>query len=132
MNQKEIYTRIFLKQSNIAINELSIKTYMPKWWKNSRTKDTGGLRLTDEGYDFLKDELDIRMYEVPYKADTEFTTQVIIWLDQFIDCPYYLSQRCMYVTDERKALELSLFSGDIRKYGMTKALKKNKKDQDNG
>jgi len=132
MNQKELYTRIFLKQADIAVNELSIKTYMPLWWKNSRTKDTGGLRLTDEGFDFLRDELDIKMYEVPYKADTEFTTQVIIWLDQFIDCPYYLSHRSMYVTNEKKALELSLFSGDIRKYGMIKALKKNKKDEENG
>lgn len=132
MNQKELYTRIFLKQADIAVNELSIKTYMPRWWKNSRTKDTGGLRLTDEGFDFLRDELDIKMYEVPYKADTEFTTQVIIWLDQFIDCPYYLSHRSMYVTNEKKALELSLFSGDIRKYGMIKALKKNKRDEENG
>jgi hypothetical protein len=37
----------------------------------------------------------------------------------------------MYVTNEKKALELSLFSGDVRKYGLMKALKKNKKDEKN-
>ena len=30
----------------------------------------------------------------------------------------------MIVTKEKKALELSLFSGDVRKYGLTKALKR--------
>jgi len=128
MNQKELYTKIFLKQSNIAVNEISIKTYMPKWWKNTRTKDTGGLRLTDDGFDFLKDTLQVKLYEIPYSVQMEFTTQVLIWLDQFIDCPYYLGNRSMFVTNERKALELSLFSGDVRKYGLTKAVKKNKKD----
>ena len=99
---------------------------MPKWWKSNRTKDTGGLRLTDDGYDFIIDTLDIKMYEVPYSVNMEFTTQVIIWLDQFIDCPYYLGPKSIFVTDERKALELSLFSGDVRKYGLMKAIKKNK------
>lgn len=126
MNKKELYTKVFLKQSNIAVSELAVKTYMPKWWKSNRTKDTGGLRLTDDGYDFIIDTLDIKMYEVPYSVNMEFTTQVIIWLDQFIDCPYYLGPKSIFVTDERKALELSLFSGDVRKYGLMKAIKKNK------
>ena len=44
---KETYTKVFLKQSGKSINELSVKDYMPLWWKNTRSKDTGGLRLTD-------------------------------------------------------------------------------------
>jgi hypothetical protein len=33
----------------------------------------------------------------------------------------------MVVTDERKAVEISLFSGDVRKYGITKALNRQNK-----
>jgi hypothetical protein len=52
------------------------------------------------------------------------TTQVIIFLDQFIDCPYYLDNTAIHVTNEKKAVELTLFSGDLRKYGITKAMKR--------
>jgi len=128
MNTKEIYTKIFLKQADIAVSDLSVKEYMPLWWKNNREKKTGGLRLTDAGFDFLIEKVKLKTYEVPYSANFEFTTQVIIWLDQFIDCPYYLGTHSMHVTNEKKALELSLFSGDVRKYGIMKALKKNKKE----
>jgi hypothetical protein len=54
------------------------------------------------------------------------TTQVIIFLDQFIDCPYYLTNRSIIVTNEKKAVELTLFSGDLRKYGLTKAMTRSK------
>jgi hypothetical protein len=49
-------------------------------------------------------------------------------MDTFIDCPYYLASNGIIVTDEKKAMELHLFSGDIRKYGLTKALSRQKKD----
>jgi hypothetical protein len=50
------------------------------------------------------------------------TTQIIIFLDKFIDCPYYLTKDGILVTNEKKAVELALFSGDVRKYGLNKAL----------
>ena len=45
MNWKEIYTKIFLKASDKSIGDLAIKEHLPVWWKNTRAKDTGGLRL---------------------------------------------------------------------------------------
>jgi len=60
------------------------------------------------------------------------TTQVIIFLDKFIDCPYYLTQKAIHVLGEKKAVELTLFSGDIRKYGLNKAMTRSKKLEDNG
>jgi hypothetical protein len=48
-------------------------------------------------------------------------------MDNFIDCPYYLGSKGIIVTNEKKAMELHLFSGDIRKYGLTKALGRHKK-----
>jgi len=128
MSNKEIYTKIFLAQSGKTINETALKDYMPLWWKNTRVKEEGGLRLTDEGFRYLKEELDLATYDIPYPNDFKFSTNVLIWLDNFIDCPYYLDSGGMIVTNEKKALELHLFSGDIRKYGLTKALKRQKKD----
>lgn len=128
MNWKETYTRIFLKQLDKSINEATLKEYMPKWWQNTRQKSEGGLRLTDEGLRMVIEDINVSTYDVPYPPDFELTTQTIIFLDQFINCPYYMGRRGITVLDEKKALELHLFSGDIRKYGLTKAMKRQIKD----
>jgi len=127
MNWKATYTKIFLKQLNIAISEATLKEYTPVWWQNNRSKETGGLRLTDEGIRVLTDDVQLATYDVPFPKDFELTTNALIWLDQFIDCPWWLGRHGMVVTDERKAVELSLFSGDVRKYGITKALNRQNK-----
>jgi len=128
MNWKETYTKVFLKQAGKSITELAVKEYLPLWWKNTRDKESGGLRLTDAGYEFIKEQIDLQTYEIPYPQNFELTTNTIIWMDNFINCPYYLSNRSIIVTDEKKAMELSLFSGDVRKYGLQKALTRQKKE----
>jgi|SRR6056300_300848 hypothetical protein len=120
MITKESYTKIFLKQANISLGQNTMKEYMPVWWKNTRR--LGGLRLTDEGFEFITEKLEIQTYEVPFPVDFTLTTQVIIFLDKYINCPYYLAEDGIVVTNERKAMELMLFSGDIRKYGLNKAI----------
>ena len=125
MNKKEIYTKIFLKEMSKSTDSVTLKQYMPIWWQNTREKDIGGLRLTDEGFNALK-SIELATYDVPYPKDMPLTTQVIIFLDQFIDCPYYLTNRSITVTNEKKAVELTLFSGDIRKYGLIKAMNREK------
>jgi hypothetical protein len=119
MNWKETYTKIFLNQLGKTSNDITVKEFFPLWWKN--TRENGGLRLTDEGFDILT-EIELATYEVPFPKDMPITTQVIIFLDKFIDCPYYLTNRAIHVTSEKKAMELHLFSGDLRKYGLTKAM----------
>ena len=109
-------------QANISIGENTMREYMPTWWKNSRSKGSGGLRLTDEGLSFIKDKLQLQTYDVPFPNDFNLTTQTIIFLDKYINCPYYLADDGVIVTNEKKAMELMLFSGDIRKYGLNKAL----------
>lgn len=128
MNWKETYTKIFLKQLGKSCNEVTLKEHMPQWWQNTRVKDEGGLRLTDEGFRMITEDLELSTYDVPYPVDFELTTQTVLFLDKFINCPYYMGRRGITVTDEKKALELHLFSGDIRKYGLTKAMKRQEKD----
>jgi hypothetical protein len=126
MNWKETYTKIFLNQLGKTSNDITVKEYFPLWWKN--TRENGGLRLTDEGFDILT-EIELATYEVPFPRDMTLTTQVIIFLDKFIDCPYYLTNRAIHVTSEKKAMELHLFSGDLRKYGLTKAMNRQEKPE---
>ena len=126
MNWKETYTKIFLNQLGKTSNDITVKEFMPLWWKNTRAN--GGLRLTDAGFDILT-EIELATYEIPFPKDMPITTQVIIFLDNFIDCPYYLTNREIVVTSEKKAMELHLFSGDLRKYGLTKAMNRQEKSE---
>ena len=126
MTNKTTLTKVFLKQLDKSTDETSVKQYMPIWWQNTRSKDKGGLRLTDEGYKILQD-IGLAVYDIPFPPDMPMTTQVIIFLDQFIDCPYYITNRSIIVTNEKKAVELTLFSGDLRKSGLIKAIKRSKK-----
>jgi hypothetical protein len=123
---KEIYTKIFLQQLNNTSNDDAVREYLPLWWQNTRKKESGGLRLTDLGLEIVN-QLELAVYDIPFAVDMPLTTQVIIFLDKFIDCPYHLDKRGIHVTNERKAVELALFSGDLRKYGLAKALSRAKK-----
>ena len=123
MISKESYTKIFLQQWDKSSDDINIKLYQRKWFTNNRTKEGGGLRLTDDGYMFLTSELDLREYEVPFTADIELSPQTIIFLDRYIDCPYYLTNQSITVFSEKKSFELYLFSDDIRKFGLIKAMK---------
>ena len=130
MATKETYTKVFLKQLDQPVNDLSVRSALAEWWRNPRSKEKGGMRLTEEGYRMMTEDLDVSFYEVPYAPDMNFTTQIIIWLDNFIDCPYYLDKRSMFVSDDKKALELHMFSGDIKKYGISKALARQNAEND--
>lgn len=124
---KEALTKVFLRSSGQAVNEVTLKENLPVWWQNTRLN--GGLRLTDEGMMFITEELQIQTYDVPFPKDFKITSQVIIFLDRFINCPYWVGRHGIVVTDEKKAVELHLFSGDIRKYGLTKAMNRQSKEQ---
>jgi len=123
MISKESYTKIFLQQWNKSTDEANIKLYQRTWFINNRTKNGGGLRLTDAGFEFLQTELDLACYEVPFTAEIDLSPQTIIFLDRYIDCPYYLTSQSITVFSERKSFELYMFSDDIRKFGLIKAMK---------
>lgn len=128
MDWKRKYTKTFLKQLNKPIDEELIKHYTSEWWKNPVSKKQGGLRLTDEGFRVIVEDLELQVYEVPYSSKLEFTTRILLWIDNFVKCPYYLGRSRIYVTDEKVALELHLFSGDLEKYGLSKAMARHEKE----
>jgi hypothetical protein len=124
MIDKETYTKIFLSAWGKSIDAANIKLYTRTWWQNKRKKDVGGLRLTDQGYEFLVGELEMREYEIPFTEPIEMSPQTIIFLDRYIDCPYYITSQSITVFSEKKSFELMLFSDDIRKLGIIKAINK--------
>jgi len=124
------YTKIFLQTQEKSLDEANIKLYHRQWFKNTRSKTVGGLRLTDEGYAFLISEMKLAEYEVPFTEEIELNPQLIIFFDQFLDCPYYLTRHSLTVFSEKKAFELHFFADDIRKFGLMKALKKQQKEAD--
>jgi hypothetical protein len=87
-----------------------------------RAKDSGGLRMTESALEFINDTAKIKTYKVDFPKDFGITAQVLLWLDNYIDSPYYITKKYITVLKERAAFELYMFSGDIKKFGHNKAL----------
>lgn len=128
MISRETYTKIFLKQKDRSIDAANIKLHMHKWWQTHRSKQEGGLRLTEEGLNFLTTELELASYTIPFTEPIDLSPQVIIFFDRNMDCPYFLTNSAITVFSEKKSFELYMFSDDIRKYGLVKAMNKQKLD----
>ena len=127
MISRKTYTKIFLKEMGRSTDEANVKLHLHQWWQSKRTKDEGGLRLSLSGYEFLITELELKEYEIPFNEKIELSPQTIIFFDQFLDCPYFLTNQSLTVFNEKKAFELYMFSDDIRKYGLIKAINNQKK-----
>jgi hypothetical protein len=124
MDRKDIYTRSILKAAGATIDENSLREKKIAWWYNIRSKNEGGLRLTEEGMRFIIEEAKVKTYSVELPNKLSITSQILIWLDNFINSPYFLSKKQIIVTEEKTAFELYLFSGDVQKLGYSKAMSK--------
>jgi len=131
MITQELYTKFFLREWGKSVDDANVHLHKHTWWYNTRSKESGGLRLTDKGLEFLIDSLDMKSYEIPFTDNIELNPQLIIFLDKFLDCPYFLGPQSLTVFSEKKSFELLLFSDDIRKFGLIKALKKQKNQEEN-
>jgi hypothetical protein len=123
LDAKDTYTSVFLKEAGLDPDAGNLKKYRPLLWFNFRSKSSGGMRLTEEGIRFIENE-GIRTYKIDFPVHINITPQLLIWLDQGIDSPYYLEKKSITVIKEKAAFELYLFSGDIRKMGYAKSLSK--------
>lgn len=130
MNQRFDLTKYVLKELGKRHDDEYVKNMLPRFWVNPRQKESGGLRLTEDGYKWLK-EVDIKDYRIDIPKGVNWTNQLIIWLDQYIESPFYLTSKSIFVFNERMAVQLVLFSGDVAKFGLTKAKAVARKQQQN-
>jgi hypothetical protein len=130
MISRDVLTKIFLQQWGKTIDETNVNMYSRTWWQSNRVGKDNAFRLSDKGYEFLVDELELKAYEIPFTEPIELSPQTIIFLERYIDCPYYLTNQSITVFSEKKSFELYLFSDDIRKFGLIKAMNERQKDLD--
>ena len=122
-------TKIFLQQWGKSTDDANVEMYSRTWWQSNRV-GKNSFRLTEQGYEFLVRELELSEYEIPFTEPIELSPQTIIFLEKYVDCPYLLTNQSITVFSERKSFELMLFSDDIRKFGLVKAMNERQKDLD--
>jgi hypothetical protein len=128
MIPRDTLTKIFLQQWGKSIDDTNLKIYSRKWWQSTRANKQNNFRLSEEGYNFLVNDLELVDYEVPFTEPIELSPQTIVFLERYLDCPYFLTAESITVFSERKSFELYLFSDDIRKFGLIKAMNEREKD----
>jgi len=100
---------------------LVVEKYYQKWWKNIRENGERSLRLTYDGFTFLKNHNLLKFYQIDI-VDTVYTSKVMLHLDKYLDCPWYLSvNKTIWVSRDKVAVQLILFGGDLVKFGNAKA-----------
>jgi len=124
MDTKDQYTKVFLLAANKPVDKKIIYEQRALWWWNVRSKGEGGLRLTKPALDFIEKEAEIKTYKIKFPSDLSITPQILVWLDNFIESPYYITKKYITVMREKAAFELYLFSGDVKKMGYSKAMAK--------
>lgn len=129
MIDRDVLTKIFLQQWGKSLDDANVSMYSRTWWQSNRS-GKNSFRLSDKGYEFLISELGLLEYEIPFTEPIELSPQTIIFLERYIDCPYYLTTQSITVFSEKKSFELYLFSDDIRKFGLIKAMNERQKDLD--
>jgi hypothetical protein len=120
MNQKVEITRYLANTLDPAVDKKTLKKYLNTWWYNTRLKEKGGLRLTDKGFETLT-QAGFESHRVKFQQPIEYTNRLIIQLENFITCPWYVTARCIYVFDDKMAVQLVMFGGDLAKYGQVRA-----------
>ena len=124
MDVKTAYTRTFLMLKDQPTHDESVKASYFAWWQNVRESyQARSLRLTKLGLEWIQ-SCDIKCYEIKFPAKIIFSPQTYLWLDEFVDCPYYVDKKRILVTMEKMALQLMMFAGDITKYGLARAMSK--------
>jgi hypothetical protein len=48
----------------------------------------------------MLERLDLKTYTIKFPAKVIFTPQTYLWLDEFVDCPYFVDKKQIMVTME--------------------------------
>jgi len=60
MIPRDALTKIFLQQWGKSTDEANFKIYSRKWWQSNRASKQTALRLSEEGYIFLVQDLELK------------------------------------------------------------------------
>jgi len=124
MNLKSEITLKLAEMLGLETDEKSLRKYQKAWWINPRNKDIGGLQLNDAGFQAMKNA-QIKFHKLKIEEKLEYTNQALIRLDQYIDCPWHIIKNDMYVFSDKMAVQLVLFSGNLKRFIEAKARSKN-------
>lgn len=120
MNQKIDITIQIAKLLGLDTDDKTIKKLASIWWQSIRKKDKGGLRLSEKGQEAFQ-KAQIKSYKIKFQDQIHFTNQLVIWLDHFIECPFFITHKEIIVYSEKMAVQLVLFSGNVYQYSSAKA-----------
>lgn len=123
MIPRDTLTKIFLEQWGKCSDDINVKLFSRKWWMSSRVGKQNAYRLSEDGLEFLTKTLELKSYEVPCLSNIDLSPQTIVFLERYLDCPYFITHKSIIVFSERKCVELYFFSDDIQRFGLAKAMK---------
>jgi len=107
---------------NLDLDKKSVKKLIHSWWENPRNKSQGGLRLTDIGFEALRNA-DIKFHKVKLEHPIKlYTNQLVIYLDRYIDCPWFINKTEIFVFGDKMAVQLILFEGNLERFLEAKVL----------
>ena len=112
ISQKKKLTIAFLKVHKPDYTEKDFNKFRKFAWRNIR-EENPSMRLTKGGYQFLKRTLKLKDYMVKLKRECKLKPEILLGLDKFITCPYYITNKEIYVFEEKLATELVLRAGDL-------------------
>ena len=122
LDTKSQLTKIVSEHLGWPADAKSLQKNHAVLWQNPRKKDIGGMRLTEQGYEVFTTQMEMKSYDIEFPKDFTLTNQVMIWLDRFIDGPWHITKKSIVVFKEKTAVQLILFSGDVQKFGLAKAM----------
>lgn len=120
-NQKIEITNYLATAEGLSLEDPYPRKWLSAWWQNPRLKENGGLRLTESGFEVMSKHFTPHMVKFEDALKMKFSNQLILRLDNFITCPWYITHRAVWVFDDKMAVQLVLFSGNIEKFTTAKA-----------
>jgi hypothetical protein len=87
MRDKHALTHWLLQQLPQQ-HRIEQKQALVVWWHNIRR--TGGLRLTDQGFQTLAQVLELDHYRIELGSNYAVTNRLIVKLDRVLQMPYYV------------------------------------------